>query len=436
MRYFVLSFGCQMNTADAERIEKVLSDAGFEKAESEEAADLLGIVACSVRQKAIDRVYGRIARWNKWKKERQIITFLSGCVLDDDEKKLRPKFDLLFRMPELPGLPELLRNYGVPLPHWPEFDGADDDLTGFWKIPPSYSSSYQAWVPVQNGCNKFCAYCAVPYTRGREVSRDAGDIVSQITGLVKQGYTSITLLGQNVNSYGLDNPDRFPDFPGLMRQIAAAVEPMNRKVWIYFTSPHPSDMKNEIFQVMAEHRCFARQIHLPVQSGDDGVLKKMNRSYTVAQYHEIISSIREQLPEATVFTDVIVGFPGETEEAFRNTCELFEQVKYNMAFIACYSPRPGAKSAAWDDEISHHVKKERLHRLTAVMQKHTLNYHQNMIGRTLDVLVEGASRKQGLLLGRTEGLLQIQFSGKAQPGEFVRVRVTGATPMSLSGEAV
>lgn len=438
MKYYVVSFGCQMNTADTERIEEVLEESGFEPASSEEDADLLGIVACSVRQKAIDRVYGRIARWNKWKKQRPIITFLSGCVLEADEEKLRPKFDLLFRMPSLPELPEMLRQYGVPLPHMPEYDIDPETVTDFWKIPPKYSSDYQAWIPIQNGCNKFCSYCAVPYTRGREVSRDADEIVAQLISLVTKGYKSITLLGQNVNSYGLDNPARFPDFPGLMRLIADAVEQTGEQVWIYFTSPHPRDMRREVLEVMAEHSCFARQIHLPVQSGDDHVLELMNRSYTIDQYKSIIDNIHELLPDATVFTDVIVGFPGETEEAFLNTCQLFEQVKYNMAFIACYSPRPGVKSSKWEDQVAEQVKKERLHRLTAIMQKHTLPYNKKLIGNRIQVIVEGVSRKPGMMLGRSEGLLQVQFPAvaHAKPGSYLEIEITGATPMSLSGVAV
>lgn len=454
MHYHLVPFGCQMNLSDSERIRAVLESLGYERTENEEDADILGIVACSVRQKAIDKVYARIHRWNQWKNERNLLTFISGCVLPADREKFMDRFDLLFAINELPQLPELLRQYGVVTPA--SLRAADraaahrtaagipaaslaDAKKGYWKIDADYSSEFEAFVPIQNGCDKFCTFCAVPYTRGREVSRPSEEILAEVRDLVERGYRSITLLGQNVNSYGLDRRSERDGneitFPELLRRIGEIGRETDRRFWTYFTSPHPHDMTDEVIDVIAEYPVLARQIHLPIQSGDDKVLIRMNRNYRVDHYRRIVDKIRSTIPEATLFTDIIVGFTGESDEQFEATRAAMREFAYNMAYIAMYSPRPGAKSSRWDDDVPHEEKRRRLHELSDELQVASLRYNEALVGRELSVLVEGTDRKDGFLSGKTEGKLIVRFASNDHEliGRFVTVRIDAAAPLSMEG---
>ncbi len=420
MKYHILTLGCQMNKSDSERVRTVIEGMGYRWTEDEEEASLLGILACSVRQKSIDKVYSRIARWNKRKNRQNLLTFVSGCVLPADKVKFLKLFDLVFPMSELPDFPDMIRQYGVTsrvavnaaagntgiwsLRKMPGSNGGnqqnntgagsnwqmqgitDDNMNGqpvsamrpeagirdFWKLQPSYLSDFEAYIPIQNGCDKFCTFCAVPYTRGREISRPSGEIMEELKFLVNKGYKSITLLGQNVNSYGLDKKGAELSFPGLLREIGEYGRVSGHEFWVYFTSPHPRDMSDEVLEVIAAYDCLAKQIHLPLQSGDNKVLIRMNRKHSMSDYSGIIGSIRRILPRATIFTDIIVGFTGETDEQFENTRMAMETIRFNMAYIAIYSPRPGAASSRWEDDIPMAVKKQRLHILTEELTKHTL----------------------------------------------------------------
>ena len=512
MTYHLVPLGCQMNQSDTERIRAVLESLGCSPASSEEHADILGVVACSVRQKAIDKVYGRISKWTEWKRSRPLLTFVSGCVLPTDREKFIDRFDLLFTINELPQLPEMLRDCGLVTPaslraaeqqagragaaESPRLDpsrspttpklsdgwvppvvaerrsrkalsaglasqnasreaadvGAgtqlpiipveshDDDRRGFWKIAPDYTSNFEAYVPIQNGCDKFCTFCAVPYTRGREVSRPSDEILQEVESLVANGYRSITLLGQNVNSYGLDRQARKEgrelSFAELLKEIGEIGQRSGQRFWTYFTSPHPRDMTPDVIDVISEYSVLARQIHLPIQSGDDKVLIRMNRNHTVNQYRQVVRKIRDTIPEATLFTDIIVGFTGETHAQFEQTRAVMRDVAYNMAYIAMYSPRPGAASSRWEDDVPKTEKKSRLHTLSGELQETSLRYNQALIGAELPVLVEGADRKHGYLSGKTEGKLIVRFRSDDQSliGSFAGVRVTSVTPMSMEGE--
>lgn len=530
MKYHLIHLGCQMNQSDAERITSVLHAMGYSPTDSEEDANLLGIVACSVRQKAIDKVYSKIQKWNTWKNRKNLLTFVSGCILPSDREKFLERFDLLFSINELPELPQMISQYGVvtpgaldpqrmqkaqeiaqhnanqspaspprpvgpmwlkdpkpaglaftenPLPvtikqKTPEHTEAvrkstlhsiralqdelkslggaesirrtliqknpqEDPMGGFWFIEPSYSSDFEAFIPIQNGCDKFCSFCAVPYTRGREVSRPSREILSEVQTLVDRGYKSITLLGQNVNSYGLDKPGQELSFPQLMEEIGKIGDRASqegREFWTYFTSPHPRDMTDELLHVIAKYPCLAKQIHLPLQSGDDKVLFKMNRNHSMARYRSIVTNIREILPEATIFTDIIVGFTSETDQQFENTRQAVREFKYNMAFIAMYSPRPGAASSRWDDDISQDEKKRRLHLLSQDLQEVSLEYNRQLVGKTLRVLVEKSDRKSGYLSGRTEGKIGVRFpsSDSELIGQFVDLTITSCQALSLEGQ--
>ena len=401
MKYFLLPFGCQMNLSDTERVRTVLQQMGYEPTDKEEEANLLGIVACSVRQKGIDKVYGRIEKWNAMKNRKSVITFVSGCILPADKVRFLKLFDLVFTMNELPKLPEMIRQYGVVTPMKESNPSAN--MEPFWEINPMRASSFEAYIPIQNGCNNFCTYCAVPYTRGREVSRPSEEILNEVKELVEKDYKSITLLGQNVNSYGLDKKGEEINFAELLRRIGEYGKASGKEFWVYYTAPHPRDMEDEIIEVMAQYDCLAKQIHIPIQSGDDVMLQRMNRHHNLERYRHIIQTIRRVLPTATIFTDIIVGFTHESEEEFENTRKAMEEFKYNMAYIAQYSVREGAVASKWEDDVPKEVKRQRYHRLTEELMKHSLVYNQALVGTTVKMLVEDYDRKNGYLTGHTEG---------------------------------
>lgn len=461
MKYFLLPLGCQMNQSDTERVKTVLQGMGFMPTENEDEATILGIIACSVRQKGIDKVYSRIKKWNEAKNRKNCITFVSGCILPADRERFLKLFDLVFTMNDLPDLPDMIRQYGVVIPTRqqdnettcqqvniqrpliPLFNKKDKinpsaNMDRFWVIKPDHISDFEAFIPIQNGCNKFCTYCAVPYTRGREVSRKSEDILTELKELVQKDYKLITLLGQNVNSYGLDKKGEEINFAELLRRIGEYGDSVDKEFWVYFTSPHPRDMSDEVIEVISQYKCLAKQIHLPIQSGDNAMLDRMNRKHTLDDYRHIIHTIRRLIPEATIFTDIIVGFTGETEEEFENSRKAMEEFKYNMAYIAQYSVRPGAVASTWADDVPKETKKKRYHILTDELMKHSLVYNQGLIGKTLKVIVNGFDRNQAYLTGYTEGKIVIRFksSDKNLIGKIVKVEVTSATPLSIEGNLI
>ena len=494
MKYHLVTLGCQMNKSDSERTRTVIEGLGYRWTDKEEEAGLLGILACSVRQKSIDKVYSRISRWNHWKKDRNLLTFVSGCILPADGEKFLKLFDLVFTMDQLPDLHSMIRQYGVVTPvslkspgETGETEIISEDITPethdtglsataaeinldplkimqdpepgmpgtvpfrpgfldpkkdpleikrFWKLSPHYTSDFEAFIPIQNGCDKFCTFCAVPYTRGREVSRPSSEILEELKDLVQKGYKSITLLGQNVNSYGHDRRGDEIPFHELLGEIGEFGRDSGKEFWVYFTSPHPKDMSNEVIDAIAKYDCLARQIHLPVQSGDDRVLMRMNRNHNMDRYREVVRYIRERLPEATLFTDIIVGFTGENDEQFENTRLIMEEFRFNMAYIAMYSPRPGATSSRWEDDIPGDVKKQRLQVLTDELVRHNRVYNRKLLGSKIRVLVVGEDRKKGYLKAMTEGRLIVRFpSGdKSLIGQFTDVQISSAADFSLEGE--
>lgn len=441
MKCCLVTLGCQMNQSDSERIRSVIEGMGYTLTSVEAEADLIGVVACSVRQKAIDKVYSKIQKWNQWKNDRPLITFVSGCILPADEVKFLKLFDLVFRMNELPDLPAMIQQCGVTT----EFSARhvlddlerEDERTDFWQVKPTYSSRFEAFVPIQNGCDKFCSFCAVPYTRGREVSRASTDILAEVEKLIEQDVKAITLLGQNVNSYGLDKPGEELSFAELLTAVGEIGQRSGKECWVYFTSPHPRDMTRDVIEAIAQYDCLAKQIHLPVQSGDEKMLRRMNRNHSIDAYRKIISDIRELLPTATIFTDVIVGFSGETDEQLDATAQLMEEVGFNMAYIAKYSPRVGARSARWEDDISPQLKSERLAKLSDILKRTSLAHNEQMVGQTYRVLIERADKRmEGALAARTEGKLPVRIlnADAALIGTFQHVRITSTSALSLTGE--
>ena len=432
-----------MNQSDSERIRSVIERVGFIITEQESEADLIGVIACSVRQKAIDKVYSKIHKWNKWKKEKPLITFVSGCILPTDEGKFLKLFDLLFRMNQLSELPGMLSDCGIVTPfsisNNTQIIQKVNDLTDFWQVKPSYTKKFEAFIPIQNGCDKLCSFCAVPYTRGKEVSRSSSDILEEVRNLVSNNVKSITLLGQNVNSYGLDKLNNELSFAELLEEIGKIGVVSGKVFWVYFTSPHPRDMTRDVIEVISSYDCLAKQIHLPLQSGDDKLLRRMNRNHNVEDYLRVITDIRNLLPSATIFTDIIVGFCGESDEQLAKTAEIMLEVQFNMAYIAKYSPRIGARSARWEDDVSNEKKSERLARLTEVLKRTSLLYNESLVGKKLKVLVEREDpRMPGAVSARTEGKLPVRVSNvsKEVVGTFIEVEITSASELSLSGNLV
>ncbi len=442
MYYHLITLGCQMNVSDSERMHSILQGMGYVHTDNEEDANLLGVIACSVRQKAIDKVYSRIHKWNKWKNQRNLLTFVSGCVLPADREKFLKLFDLVFSMSEANQLPEMIREYGVASGISLKTDThripANENIFSLWNVNPVYQSGFEAFVPIQNGCDKFCTFCAVPYTRGREVSRPSAEILEEVEKLVRSGYKSITLLGQNVNSYGKDKNGGEISFAELLEKIGILGETSGREFLVYFTSPHPRDMKPEVIDIMSKYKVLAKMVHIPLQSGDDKVLVKMNRGYNLEKYREIIRYIRLKMPDATLFTDIIVGFTGETEDQFQNTVSAMEEFKFNMAYIAKYSARPGAASYRWDDDVSNADKKDRFERLTKQLSMISENYNRGLIGKAFRVLVLGKDRKAGYLYGLTEGKIIVRFASAQESlvGTFTAVTVISASDFSVEGEKI
>lgn len=442
MKYHLITLGCQMNLSDSERVSAVLETMGYERTEIEEEASLLGMLACSVRQKPIDKVYNKIAQWNRWKNNRNLITFVSGCLLPADKEKFLKSFDLTFPMSELAQLPDMIREYGIVTPaalrSTQPVMPKNEHIAQMWHIQPKYQSTYEAFVPIQNGCDKFCTFCAVPYTRGREVSRPSSEIIEEIRHLVNQGYKSITLLGQNVNSYGLDKNGEEINFAELLRQVGEYGKVSAQEFWVYFTSPHPQDMNREVIEVIAAYDCLAKQIHLPMQSGDEHVLIKMNRRHSMDKYRRIVADIRELIPQATLFTDIIIGFSSEGEAEFQNTIAAMHEFHFNMAYIAMYSPRPGAASFRWENEVSSDDKKDRLHRSTEVLKIHSHQYNETLVGKTLRLLINGVDRKTGFSTGLTEGKINVRLDhfDAALKGKMMDVTITSAADFSVSGKLV
>jgi tRNA-2-methylthio-N6-dimethylallyladenosine synthase len=429
-KYFLVTFGCQLNISDSERIASVLEKIGYKKSLNIEGADLILVNMCSVRQSAVDRVYGIAARFKKLKtinykltlrqaqgdgeRSRTIKTILTGCVLKTDKINFKKRFDLILDIEDFPKLPKIL-NAKFPILN----------IKNYLKIKPKYQNTFSAFVPIMTGCNNFCSYCAVPYTKGREISRPTEEILLEIRNLIKKDYKEIWLLGQNVNSYKYKNIN----FPKLLRKV----NEIKGNFWIRFTSPHPKDFSDELIKVMAESEKVTNYLNLPVQSGDDKILKAMNRPYTISQYKNLVKKIRKKLPDITLSTDVIVGFPGETKKQFKNTVKLFKEIEYDMAYIAQYSPRSGTTAAKLKDSVSKKEKDRRWKILTNTLKKTALEKNKKNIGKKVEVLPE--KYKNGFLIGKTRSYKTVKFEGNRNLiGKFTKLKIIDAFPWRLKGD--
>ena len=432
MKYQIVTFGCQFNKSDAERAAAILQKMGYVATSILAEADLVLVLACSVRQTAIDRIFGLKQKFEKIRKARPLITVLSGCVLKTDEKKMLDFFDFIVPGTDLIKLPKLLAAKSYK-----------QTAKSYYDLHPSYQSSFQAYVPIMTGCNNFCSYCVVPYTRGREVSRGAAEVIQECRRLIGLGYKMITLIGQNVNSYSgqarsanlpagkADRKLRPVFFPKLLKKI----DDLPGDYWLSFATSHPKDLSADLIKVMAAGKHIMPYLHLPVQSGDDGILKKMNRHYTARQYEKIVEQVRKAIPEITISTDVIVGFPTETKNQFNHTAELFKAVNYDMAYVAQYSPRAGTVSAKMTDNVLPAEKKRRDKILNGILKRTALAGNKRYLERTLTVLVDGY--KKGRCFGRTKTFKIVSFPG-CQPliGRWVLVKITQAGSWALAGKMI
>lgn len=433
-KFYLMVFGCQMNKSDAERLGQILKNIGYQETSDENQADLIGVVACAVRQKAVDRIHGQVRNWQLIKEKRPLITMLSGCVLERDRKMLRDKFDLFIDIKKLDALAEQIQALA------PEEKLA---LPDFFDITPSYHSTYRAYVPIMTGCNKFCTYCAVPYTRGKEVSRPAESILEEIKHLLEHGYKEIVLLGQNVNSYGLDNVEISAKggqtsglkFPELLKKVDA----LGDNFWLKFLTSHPYDMSDELMAVMAEGKNINDYLHLPVQSGSDNMLKRMNRHYSIASYKELITKVRQVLPQTAVSTDIIVGFCGETEAEFQATKKLLQDLKYNMSYLSQYSQRSGTAAAKlYKDDVPKEVKKQRWQELNKILTKNSLAFNKTLLGQKRLALIDKVDKIEGGYknIGKLSNYVAVHvFSDKPLPvGEFINVKISKAQAWGVKAE--
>ena len=428
-RYHVTTFGCQMNEHDSERLKGMLDSLGYEECAARADADLILFNTCSIRESADNRFIAHLGEAKRLKGEQpERIVGVGGCwaqSVKDEVFERFPFVDVAFGPGQVHRLAEFLTTDSITAQGFFEFE----DFSGH--LPPKREREFQGWVQISQGCNCVCAYCIVPSTRGREVSRPPGELVEEISGLAADGVREVTLLGQNVNSYGRDLPrERRIRFSELLAQVDA-IEGIER---IRYTSPHPKDMREDVVRAHAELPALCEHVHLPLQSGSSRVLKAMKRTYDRGRYMDRVAQIREHLPDVALTTDIIVGFPGETEEDFAETLEVAEEVGYDSAFTFVFSPRRGTAAAEYPDQLSHPVKRERMGRLVEIVQRRARERAERFVGRTMEVLVEGPSRTDpSRLRGRIRHNKAVNFDGTASPGELVDVEITGATSMTLSG---
>ena len=429
-RFHVTTFGCQMNEHDSERIKGMLESLGYEESDHRDHADLILFNTCSIRENADNRFAAHLGDAKRLKREdpRRIIG-VGGCWAQSVKEEVFARFpfvDVAFGPGQVHKLAEFLASDSLTAQGYFEFEG----FTG--ELPSKRARRFQGWVQISIGCNCVCSYCIVPSTRGREVSRDPGELVREVQRLAADGVREVTLLGQNVNSYGRDlDAGRRTTFAELLARLDE-VEGIDR---IRYTSPHPKDMREDVIRAHAQLPSLCEHIHLPLQSGSSAVLKRMRRTYTRERYLDRVALIREHLPDCALTTDIIVGFPGETEADFQETLEVADHVQYDGAFTFLYSPRRGTEAASLPDQIQHEVKVERLERLVEMIQRHAAQRAQRFVGRTLEVLVEGPSRTDpSRQRGRSRHNKVVNFSGLGAPGELVEVRITAATSQTLAGD--
>lgn len=433
---YVRSFGCQLNISDGEKIKGLLRQAGYDFTDDETKADLIILNTCAVRENAEDRVFGIVGSMKKLKEVKpSLIIGISGCMTAQEHiaekiKKSYPQVDFVVGTSAISSIPKLLldclngQKFGVDIAEYDDFSEVTEQVR---------ESKFKASVPIMFGCNNFCTYCIVPYVRGRERSRKADDIIAEVRNLVQNGYKEIMLLGQNVNSYGNDFGE-MNAFPTLLREINR----IDGDFVIRFMSSHPKDASKELIDTIFECEKVAKHLHLPLQSGSSDVLKRMNRRYNAEKYLETVDYIRSKDPEFSLTTDLIVGFPNETDEDFQATLDIIKRVKYDNIYSFIYSKRTGTKAAVMPDFTSDEVKSQRMRKLLEVQREISSENYRRFIGRRMRVLVDDVSKKrEGFVSGKSNEFIIVEFAGdKSLIGQFVDVEITDAMNWAVVGRKI
>ena len=431
-KFYIETLGCQMNVADSELIIAMLNDQGFIKSNSPQNSDLIFINTCSIREKAEEKVYSQLGRWDKLKKYKpEVIIGVLGCMaqnLKQDILENKPFVDIVLGPDSYRKLPDIINRsisdqksiVDTKLSRYEVYEG----------LFPKRKGGVNAWISIMRGCDKFCTFCIVPFTRGRERSRSIDSIVTEAEDAVNNGYRELTLLGQNVNSFKYDNY-KFHDLLEIISQISGVDR-------IRYTSPHPQDISDQLLEIMRKYDNICNYIHLPLQSGSDRILKRMHRSYTKDDFLILAKKIRQKLPGVGISTDIIVGFPGETEKDFLETISVMEDVKFDSAFNFKYSPRTGTKASEYEDQILESIKQKRLEKVINLQKKHSILRNQKLIGSIQKVLVEKQSKMSpDHWAGRTDSNKWVIFGkGKAKLNEMVNVSILDSKGVSLKGKLV
>ena len=431
-KFALETYGCQMNVADSELVEGILTNLGLEKTADYDEADAIFLNTCAIRENAETKVHSKLGNLHKIKLNKpHLIIGVLGCMaqnLKDDLLKNKPYVDIILGPDSYRKIPELINR------HVKDNKSIVDTKLSRYEVYenlfPNRGDTFNAWVSIMRGCDKFCSFCIVPFTRGRERSRSVESIVEEVKKAVVQGFVEITLLGQNVNSYNFEGKS-FSD-------LLLAVSDINGVKRIRYTSPHPQDINIELLEVMASRKNICNYVHFPMQSGSNEVLKRMNRTYTREHFYDMAMKIREIMPNCGLSTDIIVGFPGETDEQFRETLDLMEAIKFNSAFTFKYSPRPYTKAEQFSDQISEEIKKIRLDEMLILQRKHTLELNQKMIGTFQQVLIEKESKKSNLhWAGRTDSNEWVIIEkNNSNIKDIVPVEISNATGVILHGKEV